>query len=312
MAIATITVEGEGEVLVQTGVGYVSTLNPPGKRNAKLEITAVEPKLRYPLRATVDTLDDALYQRVRKAHEGKFLVEYRIETHRLNGVSGDKPIADLEKEEKASRLYRLERAAGAAQAEAPQAAPAAQQAPPPPPPAPTPQANSHQAPPAPPAAESRPVENQPDPPQNGNGRRGRIAEPRPWERTIQLPEGEIPNLGSYAVTAAVGMSEYAYELLVKTRRERGRDLRPPREQVKVMAAMLLEASDAVQRAVRPDGCMDRMDNSHTRARGAVRTVIEALGVPWEQVSDPPGRPAWVQFVAEEATMLVQVGLELDK
>lgn len=76
--------------------------------------------------------------------------------------------------------------------------------------------------------------------------------------------------------------------------------------------MLLDAADRTQAAIRPDGRTDRMDASHTRARGAVRSVIDAQGVPWDVIAQPEGRPAWVASLATQATQLLTLAKELDR
>lgn len=278
-----IVVLDEGEVLVQTGVGFVSSFTKAEKRNAKLEITSTDPRLQYPLKASVDTLLP-LHDVAKAAFDGKFLVNYRIETHRFDGVSADIPIADVEKMKKANRLVSLERAAVAAV------------------PSPNGSAPVDQGDPGP-----------TEPPDDGEHFGAtptgpRMAEGKPWERTNS--DGSV-NLGSYAITASLGMVELAYELLCQRQRETGK-AGTPNGELKGFARMLLDASDRVQAIIRQDHRVDRQDNSHTRARGAVRSVVESTGVPWDSLETLDQKKAWVAFLVEQASGLLALALELDR
>jgi hypothetical protein len=151
---------------------------------------------------------------------------------------------------------------------------------------------------------------QPSPPAPRSPRRGRIEEARPWE--FYGTDGRI-NLGSYAVTAAVGMVELAARLIVEHNRvtsaATGRPVEAPtRGQVLGLARYLLEASDAVQATARPDGKADRMDNSHTRARGAVRSALDLYPVPFGASEDD--RAAWLEDLVAFASILLEVSVTL--
>lgn len=135
----------------------------------------------------------------------------------------------------------------------------------------------------------------------------RVAEGRPWEE--RNSDGSL-NLGSNAVAAAEGMVLFAHDLF----RERALALdadefaSPPSPgQVRALARRLLEAADRVQAAAREDGRYDRMDNSHRRARAAVRAAVELNPVPWGY---PDGYDRWVADVVDYAGMLLTTTLSL--
>jgi hypothetical protein len=71
---------------------------------------------------------------------------------------------------------------------------------------------------------------------------------------------------------------------------------------------LLRASDLTQAAVRSDGHCDRMDGSHTRARAAVRSALEAHPVPWG--AEPAELDQWVADLSAYAAVIIRVSLSL--
>jgi hypothetical protein len=113
-------------------------------------------------------------------------------------------------------------------------------------------------------------------------RTSKRAEGRQWD---EINNDGTPNVGSYAVLAAAGMVELAVELLAAA----GRPLTV--ELVRWAAGRLLEATDAIQAAVRADGRSDRMVNSHARARGALRTAITHCPFPAASASADGTVPA---------------------
>lgn len=163
-----------------------------------------------------------------------------------------------------------------------------------------------------PPAEEEPPPAEPTRPEPAmRGRRGpKIAEAKPWEP--HNSDGSL-NLGSYAVTASLGFAELAYELVVERIRTdaavRGMAMEAPSfPQVRALTRVLLRAADRVQANVRPDGRVDRMDASHTRARGAIRSVLDLYPVPWGATDEE--RTAWEDELVAQATELLRIGIAL--
>ena len=128
----------------------------------------------------------------------------------------------------------------------------------------------------------------------------RVEEAKPWEQTNT--DGS-PNFGSYRYQAALGMVELAHELACNAGIEPNRDL------VKALAATLITAADAAQAAIRYDGNSDRMDGSHTRARGAVRTAVDAYPPPWGH--DETTWSDWNARITQRAVGLLRIAAAVD-
>lgn len=140
----------------------------------------------------------------------------------------------------------------------------------------------------------------------------RLAEARPWERT--LPNTDTLNLGSYAIKASADMVFLAKRLLREYMVARGMPLPPSPDSIKRLAARLLMAADRCQELFRPDGHFDRNDNSHNRARDAVKEALIDFPVPFE---GPPEalqaeRDQWVCQLAQYAAELVRAAIALDR
>lgn len=134
----------------------------------------------------------------------------------------------------------------------------------------------------------------------------RVAEARPWEPYNS--DGSL-NLGSYEVLATAGMVELSHELLLARSGPGSFTM----DELRRLARTLLAAADQVQANVRSDGRSDRMDASHTRARGAIRTALEAHPVPWGVPSEPPSpaeKAAWVEELVAWATLLMEAAVDL--
>lgn len=159
--------------------------------------------------------------------------------------------------------------------------------------------------------DDEPAPREPRPAPAMRGRRGpKIAEAKPWEP--HNSDGSL-NLGSYAVTASLGFAELAYELVIERIRTdaavRGMAMEAPSfPQVRSLTRVLLRAADRVQANVRSDGRVDRMDASHTRARGAVRSVLDLYPVPWGATDEE--RTAWEEVLVEQGTELLRIGIAL--
>lgn len=134
----------------------------------------------------------------------------------------------------------------------------------------------------------------------------RIAEGKPWEPLNS--DGSL-NLGSYEVLAAAGTTELAHELMLARAVEAGHDVFSL-DTMRRLARTLLGVADAVQATVRSDGRSDRMDASHTRARGAVRTALEAYPVPWDASADE--KSAWVADLTSRAVAILGCSIELSQ
>lgn len=132
----------------------------------------------------------------------------------------------------------------------------------------------------------------------------RIMEGKPWESINS--DGSL-NLGSYAVTAAVGMVELANELLLAREVDPGDEV-PTEAELRKLSRTLLLAADHVQANVRGDGHVARMDNSHTRARGAVRSALLAHPVPWG--ADATEKKVWFNDLTEWATTILRTAVAL--
>lgn len=337
----------EGEVSIETGVGWIDKIEPPKGRNAHVIIRAEH--LRIEVKGWCDTTDTDLWTRVQEAHAAGARVTYRVVVKRRRGVDAAIPFADLPRDDKMRDLEDLRPftgdAAPPAAASGPaQAAPGPVEAPAAPP-APKltpaticavcdrPAGNlptrvldgrpQHVACPGMPAtADDEALPTTPAeagagevaaPPQGRvvDGRRGpRIQEAKPWEPYNS--DGSL-NLGSYAFTAAEGQVLLAHELLLAradaVAKAEGHPFAPPTEgQIRGLARRLLQAADRTQAAVRTDHHAMRMDASHSRARSAVRTALEVHPVPWGAAGDELDR--WVEDLAAYAAILLQVSVSL--
>lgn len=167
----------------------------------------------------------------------------------------------------------------------------------------------------------------PGPPEPGGAATGarpatrgpRIEEGRPWH--AYNSDGSV-NLGSYAFTASIGFTEWAHRLLTHRRLDVAKTTGapfapPPGSEVRALARRLLRAADLAQAALRSDRHVDRMDASHTRARGAVREAIDAVPIPWDHWPPPgevnaqtPELDGWVDELAKRSAGLLTVALQL--
>lgn len=149
----------------------------------------------------------------------------------------------------------------------------------------------------------------PTPPAGPSGRGPKIAEGRPWE--TYNGDGTL-NLGSYAAGAAAGTIHLAYKLLAARAADVAADTGaadpPTPAKVRSLASSLLAAADTAQAAVRSDGRVDRMANSHTRARGMVRVALDAHPVPFAHYVDESAK--WEAALARAATALLTLTAEL--
>lgn len=304
MGVATFNDPEFGEVKQMTGMGHVKQIDhESGKRNAYVIITA--DGLQHPLGGFIDTHTAplALLATAQESlAEGK-RVRYRIDLHRRESVPADgRGLDKLATNEKVRTLVALELLAsttdvhnGASGDTRPQDGAPGQN---------PPNAAGAPAGAAPPAADPDPGEIPPpgddDAPPAG-GRRAKLQEGKPWEEDNS--DGS-PNLGSYAVTACVAMVEWAWELLAA----RDNAQAPTVAQARALGKRLLFIADRVQATVRPDGRVDRMANSHVRARGAVRSAVAFYAVPFG--GEPPDVRAWADDVTAGAVELVKAGVAL--
>lgn len=288
MAIETVQDPERGELRRETGYGQVKDVKlEAGKRNGQVVINAEH--LRDPVQGWVDSQGDReVYLAAVAAHDQGQRVYYRIETVRKSGVDISIPFADLDRNQKAREMREIVAVNGDGvplDGSTP-TAPAST----------TPEG----VPDLPRAGE---IENPPPPPPR-EGRKARVAEGKPWEP--QNSDGSL-NLGSYAVQAAEGMALLAQDLLVQRWRADGGDA-PSMKQVRALARLLLLAADRAQASARADGHADRMDNSHVRARSAVRAALEVHPVPFG--ADEPTRNAWLDALTAHASEFLTVVLSL--
>lgn len=165
-----------------------------------------------------------------------------------------------------------------------------------------------------PAAEPVPADTGDDGPPPDLGRHPRVEENKPWQRTNT--DGSI-NLGSFAIQASLSMVELAVELLSTHLADVGEPGPPAPASVSALAGLLLAAADRTQQIVRADHHFDRSDNSHTRARGAVRIALKLFPVPFREADESPAdlghrREVWVTSLVDYASMLIQAAVTLDR
>lgn len=300
MAVALETRDG-AEVRIETGYGRITKLDDKGNRNAHVSIDAEH--LDDPVQGWADTTNFDQWARIQEAHAKAFRIAYRVVVKRKAEAPQDCPLEEVPKRQRVRDLEFVQIVGGDNQPLDPDAASGAAQ-----------DAQGSQPPPegdSAPQAATRPAS------RSADGRRGpRIEEAKPWEPYNS--DGSL-NLGSYAVTAALGFVEWAHELCTAratylAKAEGIGFAPPPASKVRELARLLLHAADRAQATVRSDGRSDRMDNSHTRCRGAVRTCLDALPVPWDVLEADDYaveqiRP-WVDALGKRAAGLVKVAVDL--
>lgn len=139
----------------------------------------------------------------------------------------------------------------------------------------------------------------------------RVAEGRPWEKYNS--DGSV-NMGSYGMQANTACVNWAQRLVIERVRalagETGAQAHIDPAQVRSLARTLLTASDRIQANTREDGHIDRMDNSHTRARSALAAALHVYPVPFGADDEVKGK--WLDDVAAWAVMLINMAVELDR
>lgn len=110
-----------------------------------------------------------------------------------------------------------------------------------------------------------------------------FSEGKPWEPTIN---GRL-NGASYSAMGVIGLTQVAGELLV----EAGRPLNG--QTLDQLTDLLAEVIVTVQKSVR-NGDFDWDAGINTRIRGALRTTIETLPLPWDATTED----AWVEWKAK--------------
>jgi hypothetical protein len=293
MAVETMRDEAGAEVRVETGRGVITALEVEnGKRNAHVKIDAEH--LREPVTGWLDTFDKDLLERAHDAYEAGAKVEYRVEVRRKGDIDPAISLKELAARQKVRELVGLE--VGHA-VQKPSQEPRS-----------TPRAAK---PPAQVSHEPEPEAEAPRPSMHGlRGRGPRVEEAKPWEGFNS--DGSV-NLGSYAAQATIGMAALAYELAMQNARtaaaDKGVPLKPPDPTiVQNLARRLLRAADKAQAAIRADGHTDRMDASHARARGAVRSAVDVWPPPWGKGGSEWDR--WQETLVGGASMVLSVGVDL--
>lgn len=147
---------------------------------------------------------------------------------------------------------------------------------------------------------------------NGNGREIPNEPPaQPGPKANEPPAAPTgPKSGghltdTWAFAATLGMAELAFEVLVKAGPDKVQ-LNP--KSVRELADRLLAITDAGQQHVR--GAVDRNANSHTRARGALRSALELHVPPVDTFGDPAEMDAWQERVTRAVCLLMKVGIDL--
>lgn len=126
---------------------------------------------------------------------------------------------------------------------------------------------------------------------------GAREEAKPWEATVG---GEL-NLASYAATATIGLSSLAAELLS----ENGQKVGPSTVGALTgqLAKVVLDAQAEVT-----GGSRDWSEGSNTRVRGALRTVIGIVPLPFG--GDADAWATWQARATRFATAMVTTGVAL--
>lgn len=248
----------------ETGYGQIEDVKlKTGQRNAQVIVKAEQ--LRDPVQGWVDTQGDRdTYLAAVDALERGQRIFYRIETHRKDDVDPTAPFDELDKHEKVRDVREIVAVNGKGQQISGNGpAPETQEQPT------LPVSGNEAGNEAPNEAPGKPEEKAKLGP--------RVMEGKPWEANNS--DGSL-NLGSYAVQAAEGMALLAQDLLVARWRAGDDEVPPTQGKIRALARRLLIAADRAQAAARADGHADRMDNSHTRARSAVRAGLMIHPVPF--------------------------------
>lgn len=291
MSGKTIQLDERGaEFAVDTGFGVITKVEYK-ERNASVELEVRG--LRLPVKGWIDYSDPAVAEML-ELKEKAGILEYRIESRRAEAIDPTIPFDQLKNFDK-FRRYVILRQTGASEA---------------PPPGP---------------GESKPIPNEAPPtdgpvantPANGPSGNGPLAN-EPTKTTPAPPSGG-DRTDTWAYNATLGLAELAFELLV----DAGQTLTGGT--VRALAERLLAIADAGQACVRAAG-VDRNANSHTRARGALRSALTRYPVPLTPaaVDDETLRgiegdfsdalPAlmdqWQQRMSRAVCLLMQVGLDM--
>lgn len=275
-----------GEVRVETGTGLITELkHEHGKRNAQMIVKATHHDLRDPVTGWIDTADSGVWDIAQQAFADHFEIDYRIEVHRKADVDKTKPLKELGNREKVRDVAALARKGELSEIDR------------------TPPADSTPVPETPPHAPAPPAA--PQQPQ----RRPRVAEAKPWE--LYNSDGSL-NLGCWSFQAASEFMGLAHKLVGHHNTQVGEETGTTPEfrlpPVAKLAATLLDAADQVQANIRPDGRHDRLDNSHVRARWAIRDALYQHPVPWG--SDGETRQQWLEQLVAHATEILHLAVEI--
>lgn len=284
------------ECSVETGLGTVVKIeHEEGKRNAHVTIDAEH--LRQPVKAWADMEDHRLTGPLLAALDQKLRVAYRIVVKRKKNIDPELPLDKVTTFDRVRDLVSVEPGVAPASTNGSSSPPQAAQDAPAPPRAANGAGAAPSAPPGPPMATcgvcsfglstDGSAVTLPDGSQvhaecasqvtTSSGGRRLMQEGKPWEALN--PDGS-PNLGSYQAQASIGMVGMAHKLLIEHRTRTGEATMPTPGQVRSLAHVLLAAADVAQASLRSDHQVDRMAQSHARARGLVHTALEAFPVPW--------------------------------
>lgn len=125
-----------------------------------------------------------------------------------------------------------------------------------------------------------------------------FSEGKPWEPTIN----GLLNGASYAAMAVISIPQIAGELLI----EAGRPLNSPT--LDRMTDLLAEIIITVQKGVRAD-TFAWDDGINTRIRGALRTTIETLPMPWDATEESAWED-WQKAATKRTSVFIMKSLRL--
>ncbi len=214
--------------------------------------------------------EDDAMRAVLTSHHGQ-PVAFRIEIHRKDTIDAALPLDQVDKFDKFRRVVALR------------------------------PANTSDSPrPTAPSQGDRPVANEP-PPAPG---------PKPNEQPAAPPAprsgGEL--IDTWGYTATLGCVEHAFDLLFAAKNE-GTIAEVSPSLLRFVADLLLESANSAQAAVR-NGAIDVHANSHTRARGAVRCVVDTYPPPIGAPVDDESWTKWQTRVAGTAARLMSTAVDM--
>lgn len=263
------------EVQVQRGTGEVKDIAP--HENGKVAQIQIRTEgLKYPQKAWIN-MDTPQFKAVQEAYDNRTTIDYRIESQRKlkndstkEPISRSTPIAELRTSTEVARDNTKTLLVGVNGELTDEAVTHPKE---------DPSQNGRrpaQDPDIAKAAAQPNAQAQPQTQYQGGGHVGAVEEP-PYK---EFNSDGSPNLGSYAVQAAVGAELFVRKSLTAAERKFTED------DVVRYASISLAIADKIQAYVTKKGRPNRMATSHTRVRSFVYDVIENfLPIPETQNAD---------------------------